>query len=378
MKRIFILLSLVSYATFSQQPEEWARKPREQWPVIALVNEVLYKNGDSYEDPRLRQIGYAGTAFLVDTGQDTLAVTAKHLLWVARNRNKQTVSINEDLKHWVMHPKGNDDALVVTDKLLNEDDTEILLGGASTILDRDWLLFSIETASKKIHPLKPRYTALKPGEKVYRISNPYQSGATVVHESRVVRTEGWDILMEPDTTWQNAGASGSPVIDANGYLVGIMSSLFGDPKTGKTVEIATSTAYLRDFLRGKEDLNKPKLSVYEKLYTIVQNDGVDAAIRTFTKMTRNEKNYFIYNLRTSERELSRLGHKLAETGKFAEAVKIFELNLRWKPSWFAWNDLGKGYALSGEKQKAIQAYESSLAIYKNEEATKALEGMKKE
>jgi S1-C subfamily serine protease len=370
MIRILVLYSFVSLSAFSQQREAWMNRPASQWPTIALVNEVLYKNGDTYEDPSLREIGYAGTGFLIDTGSDTIAATAKHVLWIARNRKSNAVTINGDLEKWIMRTRNNSDAILM-DKLLNEDIKEILFG-ESTILERDWLFFSIKGSARNIHPLKPRYTTLQPGEKVYRISNPYSSNTTVVYESKVIRTEGNDIFLETDTTRLKPGASGSPIIDKDGFLVGIMSSAFGDPKTGKDVEIAVSTSYLQDFLQGKEELSRPKKSVYEKLYTITQENGVEAALDSFNVLSGQKENYFIYNLRIANQELSRLGNKLLETGKIHDAVKVFELNVTKHEGWFEWNDLGKGYVLLNEKGKAINAYSKSIEIYKNEEAIDAL------
>ena len=375
MIKIIAILSVMPFAVFSQKKETWIEKPKEQWPTIALVNEVLYKNGDTYEDPSLREIGYAGTGFLIDTGKDTLAVTAKHVLWIARNRKSNTVNINDDLEKWIMRPKSSTNVILM-DKLLNEDNKEVLVGEESTIMERDWLIFSIKKTPKEVHPLKVRYIPLKPGEKIYRISNPYQSKTTVIYESRVIRTEGTDIFMETDTTRLKPGSSGSPVIDANGYLVGIQSSAFGDPKTGKDVEIAVSTSYLQAFLQGKKGYNEPKKSVSEKLYAIIKKEGVDAAIDTFKKMNATKEDYFIYNLRIGNQELSRLGSKLLETGEIISAVKVFEFNVNMHPGWDAWNDLGRGYVLLKEKDKAKEAYEKSMKLYKNEEATEALEKLK--
>jgi hypothetical protein len=375
MVKIILILSFMPLAVLSQKKESWIEKPIEQWPTIALVNEVLYKNGDTYEDPSLREIGYAGTGFLIDTGKDTLAVTAKHVLWIAKNRKSNTVNINDDLEKWSMRPKSSTNVILM-DKLLNEDKKEVLFGAESTIMERDWLIFSIKKASKEIQPLKLRYIPLKPGEKIYRISNPYQSKTTVVYESRVIRTEGTDIFIETDTTRLKPGASGSPVIDANGYLVGIQSSAFGDPKTGKDVEIAVSTSYVQAFLQGKKGYNEPKKSVYEKLFAIFKKEGVDVAIDTFKKMTATKEDYFTYNLRIGNQELSRLGSKLLETGEIKNAVKVFVFNVSMHPGWDAWNDLGRGYVLLKEKGKAKEAFEKSMKIHKNEEAANALEKLK--
>lgn len=375
MKCISLLFLFLPLTIRAQEKETWINQPQEDWPPIALVNEVLYKNGDSYDDPSLKEIGYAGTAFLIDTGTDTLAATAKHVLWTAQNHKQHGVSINKDLKQWVMHPKGNAEDQVVIGKLINEDTTEVLMGPESSILERDWLVFSTKEASPAMHPLKPRYTPLQPGETVYRISNPYASEETVIYESRVIRTEGRDIFLETDTTRLKPGASGSPIIDAQGYLVGIFSSAFGDARTGQNVEIAVSTGYLHDVLQGKENLNKPKKSVYDTLYTIAQQAGVEEALAVFRQISADQDSYFTYNLRMAAQELSRLGNQFLETGQLTDAVRIFEFNAARYQSWFSWNDVGRSYQRLGNPVKAREAYEKSLNLYQNEEAHSALEAL---
>jgi hypothetical protein len=53
----------------SSQP--WAQRPSQEWPPISLINQIQYIDVKH---------SIAGCAFLLDTGHDTLAVTAKHIL----------------------------------------------------------------------------------------------------------------------------------------------------------------------------------------------------------------------------------------------------------------------------------------------------------
>ena len=101
----FILLLFFPFLGLAQIKEPWIDLPPNQWPTIGLINEVQYKNGDRYIDPSFR---YAGTGFLINTGTDTLAATAKHILWVAKNKLSSGVSINAQLQQWTMRPKGKD------------------------------------------------------------------------------------------------------------------------------------------------------------------------------------------------------------------------------------------------------------------------------
>src|SRR6476620_7647193 len=100
---------------------------------------------------------------LVNNGTDTIAVTAKHILLIARNKKTNSVSINNDLLLWSMKPKGNVTDSAVVNKLINDDTSEIIEGTQSSIFERDMLVLSISKASKNIYPLKPRYSTPRNG-----------------------------------------------------------------------------------------------------------------------------------------------------------------------------------------------------------------------
>jgi hypothetical protein len=377
MKKLTILFLIISQSAFSQKKEAWIDKPFSEWPQIALVNEVLYKNGDSYIDPGFKKIGYAGTGFLIDTGKDTLAATAKHILWIAKNVNSKGVAINRDLKSWIMHPKNNDQDRVEIDSLINEDENEILDMREGSIMERDWLVFSVKN-SRNITPLKPRYTALQPGEKVYRLGNPYDSPITIVYESKVLRTEGNDIYLETDTTRLKGGASGSPIIDAHGFVVGIMSSVFNDTKSGNLVEIAISIQYVKDVLEKKTRLNTPKKNIYAEMQKRIETQGAKKAVAWLKNLRSDEKNYYTYTLRMAHFELSGLGKKLIETGKVNDAIRILEYNSTIGLGHFPWVELGDAYLIMGNKAKAKKAYEKSLTLKRNREAEDALKKLSQE
>jgi hypothetical protein len=373
MKKLLPVLFLIFVQSiFAQTKESWVEKPFSKWPVIALVNEVRYKNGDTYIDPSLKKIGYVGTAFLINTGKDTIAATAKHILWVAKNVNNEGVSINDDLESWVMHQKTNAGVEVVVDKLINEDEQEILDMRKGSILERDWIVFSIRKKTKAIFPLKPRYSPLQPGEKVYRVGNPYASPQTVFYESKVIRTEGNDIYIKTDTAWLKSGGSGSPIIDANGFLVGISSSVFNDAKSGLPVEIAISTHYLKDVLEHKGELNTPKKSIYDEARKIIETRGADQAIHFIKTLRADPENYYFYTLRMAHFDLSALGKKLIAMGKINDAIKILNYNTEMNWGHTPWLELGNAYLLGGNKSKAKEAFEKSLTIQKNKEAEEAL------
>lgn len=373
-----LLLLFLSTLSFAQIKEKWINSPKEEWPQIALTNHVQFKNGDRYVDP---SYSYAGTGFLINTGEDTLAATVKHILWVAKNKSSRTVQINEDLKQWAMIPKGSfiDSALV--DKLLNEDSTEILEGAGSSILERDWLVFSLKYSSPNIYPLKPRYTPLNNGEKVYMISSAYSDSIATVYNGSVVRKLGMDILIDLNTKPESSGTSGSPIIDSDGYLIGIVSQTTSDNKTGKSLTVAISTEYLFDVLNKKAGLNSPKKDYGELLLKTVLERGTKKAIQKYTDLTNNPQNYYDYNLRSANRNgLREVGEKLIQMNRIKDAIEILEFNVQMNRHYFFnYNLLAKAHLLDGNKNKAEKYYQVSTTKFqdKNEnEAFKALEEMK--
>lgn len=376
MARILLIFSLLPLACLSQKNEKWVVYPKEQWPQIALTNHVQFKNGDRYIHPSFE---YAATGFLIDNGKDTLAATAKHVLWIAKNTRSKTVQINPELKQWIMRPKGNVMDSVVIDKLLNEDSAEVLEGRGSTILERDWIVFSVKNASPDIYPLKPRYTAILPGEKVYMLSCAYRDSVCKVYDGRVLKKLGMDIIIEFDMKEAAAGSSGSAIIDANGYLVGIQSSFSSDDKTSKPVGVAVSTEYLYKIVNKKDSLNTPKKDYGELILRTVLNQGAKKAIKLYNSLTNDPRNYYIYNLRSADRNgLRETGEKLIELNNVKEAVEILKFNVKVNSGFYVdYNLLAKAHLLMGNKEEAIENYQISVTKYDDKQENEAFKELDK-
>lgn len=376
MKKLLFACLLAPLFCPAQEPEKFMSKPSDQWPIIALINQVLYKNGDSYIAPSFT---YAGTGFLIDTGKDTLAATAKHILWIAKNKQSSGVAINAELASWAMRPKGNSPAVAIIGQLLNEDPAEILEGKNSTILERDWLVFSVQSATPDIHPLKPRYTAIRPGEKLFIISNAYADSSVKIFEGKLVRKLGGDLLIERNMADHQGGSSGSPVIDAYGYLVGVISSASSDPVSHKNVSIAISTEYLRDVLAYRSQLNTPKKDYGALLLQTCLKKGAGKAIRQYQQLIRNPDNYFRYNLRSANKNgLAETGQQLLEQKRFADAIEILEFNIRANGNFYGnYNLLAKAYLQSGDKEAAIKNYKNAIRELPDREINEAYRELEK-
>jgi hypothetical protein len=370
LKRTLAVGLLISPFLVNCQDQTWPNTLPESWPTIALTNHVRFKNGDTYVH---HSVQYAGTGFVIDFHDRKLAVTAKHVLWVARNKEQNTVTVNENLDQWVMKVKEAPGDSVVIDRLLNEDRTEILEGPGSTILERDILVFSILSAGPGIKPLIPRSSDVQPGEKVFVIGNPYHETKTVIYETRVVRKLGMDILLEQNSNGQYAGFSGSPVIDANGFVIGVFSSMSSDPVTQKGVIVLTSMEYIKAFLEGKADVNTPKEDYGTLLLEAVLKENVKTAIKLFEQLTSDPRNYYKYNLRSAARNgLLETGEKLIEMNRLKDAIGILEFNAKVNNGYFHnYNVLAKAYLKSGDRKKAIEFLRISTTKFDDKEENEA-------
>lgn len=361
MKKISFIFCFLSIVSFGQVKEPWVMKPKEQWPQIALVNDVTYKNGNKYEDPT---ITYAASGFLLDTGKDTLAITAKHVIWVARNKASDKVYINDHLKTWKMYPKGNPKDSVIIDRLINEDQNEKLFNGPENgVLQRDWLVFTTKYVSPNIQPVKLREKPVKVGDKVYLTGNPYRFDKTLTVEGYISKKSGNTLYIkfnEPAIrTAFLGGASGSPILDENGQLVGIFSNSQLEVKTGERIAYINSTTYLKKVLAGVKPLNVDKKQISTYVDSLVHGKGVKKAMSQFEKYIKTEKAQDVYELTyINYNKLIAIGEKLSGEGNTKDAVLYFESLLRTYPeNHLMIIALSKAYAANQQKQKAIDLLE---------------------
>jgi hypothetical protein len=234
-----VLLTLLAACGSGSQKDRtaWIDQPQDQWPQIAMVNEIEYV--DQY-------FPVAGCAFLLDTGSDTVAATAKHLLIYFKSDSMETVSFDDDLVRWIMHPKYSPGDSVVVGHLINEDPTERIIYMPSR---NDWLLFEIEERSPRIEPLRFREKPFKKGEAVFIIGWRYTDldRPQVIYEGAL---EGWENGELTISTLELAdntipGLSGAPVIDSDGRLIGLMSQKDGE------LERLAGLDYAREVLKGR-------------------------------------------------------------------------------------------------------------------------------
>ncbi len=234
--RIMIAAGIVLFAATlglcqtdaSTEYGQWMAKPQSEWPQIAMINQIEYTD-----------VNYpiAGCGFLLDTGDEILAATAKHILMFFKSDTMESVDLRNSLKRWKMFPKNNPDDVIVLDELINVNPEESL---DSIPSERDWLLFTVGERCQNIQPLRFRAEPMEAGEEVYVIGWRYsdKNCPQVVYEGNFAREETGSLLITTKELSDNTmpGLSGSPVIDSRGYLIGLMSQKAGEMERLSSVD----------------------------------------------------------------------------------------------------------------------------------------------
>ena len=215
---------------------------------VAMINNVSYHDA-SFDNPN------ASNGFLVQYKNATYAVTAKHVLMIAKTDNMTHVNFNGALKQWKMHPKNDSTSYIVVDKLLNTNTKDELTW---EYMDQnwdtynDWLVFSIKENQSKQKALRFRETALEQGEKLYALGWTYKDtvGTQRTYEYTFEQSEGdYHNLIQTNGPDYLGGLSGAPIIDQKGKLVGLVSTGWVDEQTNKTMLQATSSKNIHTFIQ---------------------------------------------------------------------------------------------------------------------------------
>jgi V8-like Glu-specific endopeptidase len=239
-KILIILFSAVSIISCS------STKRLSKTP-IGLINNVSYKD-TSFNNAN------AANGFLVQYKNNNYAVTAKHVLMIAKTDKMKFVDFEDGLKEWKMHPKNDTSEFVIMDKLLNSNRKDSLTWGymdSNWDTYNDWLVFSIKENKSMYKPLNFRSTPLEKGENVYVIGWSYADtvGAQNVYEYTYDKTEGnYHQLIQKKGPESLGGLSGSPIVDVKGELVGLVTSGWEDEETKKVILEATTTENILQFI----------------------------------------------------------------------------------------------------------------------------------
>ena len=235
-KSLFFLLILIFSCTSKPENsrESWIRDPVSDWPDFALTNEICFRD---------TTFSNLANGFLVNTGANTIAVSCKHIFMLfEKYLDLNSIDLGEDFISWKMYPKNKTDETVGLKRLINTDPNEPI-GQFNSLKVRDWIIMEINEKNPEIYPLKIRHTPIKKSEIIYSVgwgmkqednSQPKIIKLQCIkslHEYTFTKTITEGVLPH--------GRSGSPVIDKNGYLVGIVSGQEG------SMGVMGNASYLR-------------------------------------------------------------------------------------------------------------------------------------
>lgn len=195
------------------EPAKWAATAPDKWPQISVANTAEFK-GHTHLN--------AGNAFLIRTRSGKiLAGTALHLLGSAGGV-EPTVKLSEfnsALKEWVLTTR------TIPSK------TARITGLHGSALNygalKDWALFEVhpdDIANLPTEPLSPRLAIVESGTTVYLVGAGVAGTKQEVHRATVTEADDWSLSAKLDKPIDLIGFSGSPVVDADGNLVGVLTS----------------------------------------------------------------------------------------------------------------------------------------------------------
>ncbi len=220
---LFIFLLFFSSCSNKETPvikEPWIEKPVSEWPELVMTNSV------EFADTTYKNIG---NAFLIDTGSDTLAVTCKHIFMLFRAETNNKIDLNDNFRSWNIYPKGKVEKSLTMGSLINKNSNEET-GEFNTLKSRDWIIFRLDE-KLNFTPLKIRTKPVSEGEIVYTLGWAFEQNTENPSLLKMQVFKNLGVYFYINTLTQNvdpAGRSGSPVIDKNGYLVGIVSGAEGN------------------------------------------------------------------------------------------------------------------------------------------------------
>ncbi len=157
------------------------------------------------------------------------------------------------------------------------------------------------------------------------------------------------------------GFSGSPLIDKDGYLIGILGGSSFDRKTGMPALYAISTKYLGAVLSKQQPLNVALVPIDVHITRIINEDGFKAGIHELRKLIETDSAYFVFDF--SMENIAKIGDKLMQNGKHREAIKVYQLNKERYTAASPYLKLAQAYAMSGENKLARKTYQQILTLW---------------
>ena len=171
-----------------------------------------------------------------------------------------------------------------------------------------------------------------------------------------------------------------PVIQHNGGINGfstVIVRMTNEKRLIVLLDNAEDGQHLGDITLGimsvlyDQPVDNPKRSIAETVMNTISEKDLASGIAQYRELKAG-KTAGEYNF--AETELNQLGYQLLQLKKVTEAIEIFKLNVEMYPqSSNAYDSLGEGYLVHGDKDLSIANYRKSLELDpKNTNATTKL------
>lgn len=188
---------------------------KQPWKTDAYIDsvQILLTNEYAFEDA----YGYGASSFFIIGKGDTLLCTAKHLLGEAMGISPKvkTKDYSSKFKFWKAFARNN--------RLLKD---TVRVGGIvnASFSNVDILLQQCDLGSMSVQALLPRFTRIAPGEELEILGCEY--GDTTCHQKSygaiMDEYNQNTLIIRAKDTFNPQGFSGAPVIDKNGYAIGVV------------------------------------------------------------------------------------------------------------------------------------------------------------
>ena len=193
---------------------------------------------------------FVGNGFLIRSNGKLYGVTVKHALLEAKTPTMTRVTIDDHIKQWTIRPNKDASQFIKFGKLLNADKNEPI---DMNVLSKDWLVFEVEQNNSQLVPVELRTKPIEKGELLTAYGCSYSNKGTCNQDEYIgtfISSDKNNLRMSMENLELNQlrGLSGSPVLDSNNRLVGIVSNLLKS-ESGEGLDFApASLTYLREIL----------------------------------------------------------------------------------------------------------------------------------
>ncbi len=174
---------------------------------------------------------------------------------------------------------------------------------------------------------------------------------------------GWFIMKTPidangdslKIVWHTGGINGFNTIIFRIVSDSSLVLLFNNNGTAPLLSIANKITKILY----NEEIKYPKKPISLQLAEIIDEDGIQEAVKAYHKLKKEEGESFDF----SEKELNNLGYELMKESKLDEAIEIFKLNIESYPeSYNTYDSMGEAFMKKGNNKLAIENYKKSIEL----------------